>query len=1322
MDRPNMSISRLLPALTAIALLASLAAAQERTLTPEQMEELARKGELVESPDSLRPAKLPDLTKGQSPGERVEADVWHLGPTGIIGYTVGGLKGDQIEVRSVLKGAPAEGKVRWGDVILGVNGQRFVAGQNMGLLLGNAIIEAEKQENKGRLTLTVWRDDNFLKRNGKKDIAGADIDKLINKANDDDTLYDWMSSSQKEKESRSANFKDFPIDGHVSEVELTLEVLPPYSDTSPYDCPKATRILENACKVLDKQFQPDEQGRMGRGGSIQALALVASGKPEYVERVRKWVRSSSNKIWATPKEEDNPLHLPSKSWNMSFEGLDCALYYDATHDDYVLPALTRFAVRTAKGQDGGGTWGHNWAQPDFNGGQLHGMNPGYGALNAAGNRCFFLIALAQKLGIKDPEIDRAVYRSRRFFGSYVDRGGIPYGQHAAASTDDSNGKNAGVAYALLLLGDTYGARYFAQMSTHASFTRRGGHGHDWFWHWSPYAATLCGPRGTIATQRNLRWWFTLCRRFDGGFVTHSPTGSGELRDPTATYVLHYAVPLRQTLITGKDADQSLWWTDQEYSDLLAMARSQFYDPMLVEQSGMPWPERSTDELFRLLSFFKPNAREAVAKKLGERYKAGEKDILPRLAKLLESDHARFREGACIALEACGVDATLQYMSGLARLLQDPREFVRVRAAQAMTKASSSPQTQTAVLRAVVDTHDADTMSPNRFALALQDALFSGRTALGTNPFDAGIDGKLVWDALERIMTLDPATHGLMKEKHKTWSGDTVVRLAGPLVYTAEEEQIADQMFSARRPWSLALLERLGYQEAIEASVSYLRKRRDIPRPIRTKVWFKRGFVAPEPIVNNPAAARQYLPALKDWLLDQPLATAQYYKDEFSIPLAGLIATIESAKQAEPMPRLSAQVERLFQQELDRAGTPDARLAHCRQALADPARKDYFRMNAAMDHLVGSLGDKAVGDLLPYLGHAYWRLREHAQNLAAGLDMPAAESKLVEAFASADAGTAVGIVEVLGRSKSKAARATVEKAVAHESPAVRGAAARALVTIAGDEALPPILEMMAKATTNEELGGCEAALLLHAADPAWARRVRERAIAMLPAATPAVRDSAYWILAQLGGADSLGVLRDATQTKDESRFRSAVSALSYCRDPEAEAILLDAIRADPKSPRARFAADEGVRRMVIGPQGIGTRPIHEQLDYAEALLNLVLNNDTIAYLGRIHTGRCAFILQQAMRRGAPQSAAQAIVAATADLSAADDKDRKLAEKALIDTIEFIEVTYLRGGATQQDWRTYPMWKAISAQAGKNLLKISQPEKAPLPEFDNTDIGM
>ena len=58
--------------------------------------------------------------------------------------------------------------------------------------------------------------------------------------------------------------------------------------------------------------------------------------------------------------------------------------------------------------------------------------------------------LAQKLGIEHPAIDRAVERGQHFFSSYIDQGCIPYGDHGAYGSDDSNGKNTGIAFGLKL--------------------------------------------------------------------------------------------------------------------------------------------------------------------------------------------------------------------------------------------------------------------------------------------------------------------------------------------------------------------------------------------------------------------------------------------------------------------------------------------------------------------------------------------------------------------------------------------------------------------------------------------------------------------------------------------------------------------------------------------------------------------------------------------------------------------------------------------------------------------------------------------------------
>ena len=105
------------------------------------------------------------------------------------------------------------------------------------------------------------------------------------------------------------DLKNFPIDPMTLEVELTLRVFPSYSDTAPYDCPKTKQILEEAWKVLETRFVVDpKKPGSGKGGVLEANALVASGKPEHRKIVHDWVRSK-NSPWGPGKDPDESLYL-----------------------------------------------------------------------------------------------------------------------------------------------------------------------------------------------------------------------------------------------------------------------------------------------------------------------------------------------------------------------------------------------------------------------------------------------------------------------------------------------------------------------------------------------------------------------------------------------------------------------------------------------------------------------------------------------------------------------------------------------------------------------------------------------------------------------------------------------------------------------------------------------------------------------------------------------------------------------------------------------------------------------------------------------------
>jgi hypothetical protein len=1312
--------------LTLAALLVSPLPAEERTMTPEEMEKLAAGGDF--EPEVVeRPANLPDLTKGDPvpDGGKNPPPTWTLGPTGIVATFAGYYAGDQLQVQTTLKGSPSEGKLQWGDVLVGINGRKFQSGGELAQLIGNAIIEAEKEENAGRLSFMVWRDKNFIARSGKKDFASVDLDKLFAEARDDDSLYDWKPEEERAKEVRQMGFDQYPIDAETFEVELKLRTFPAYSDTAPYDCPKTRAILEDAWKVLEKKFIVDPNDKKsGRGGIIEAIALVASGKPEHREIVREWVRGPYSP-WKEPTEPIGAMFEPGyrgykgfQSWHKGFAGLYCAIYYDATGDDFVLPALRKYAIETAMGQSTLGSWGHTFAYPSFNGGKLHGMNPGYGALNAAGNRCFFLVTLARKLGIEDPEIDLAVERGRRFFGSYIDQGCIPYGDHGAYGSDDSNGKNTGVAFSLKLLGDDYGAKYFAMMSSHCAFTRRGGHGHDYHGNWSSWAANLCGPEVRAYNERNLRWRRTMCRMFDGSFVYHG--GYGPLRDPTATEVLHQSVVFAQTLITGKDPNKALYPTEREMKQLLASARGQFQDPWLKELAGTPWPERSTDEVFDLLDIFFPKARDSIAKELGKRYQAGEKAIADRLLKLLESDSARFRDGALRGLEACGSDVVLGSLSKLTPRLKDPADFVRITATRVISKVTDSGETQLAMLEATIAEPQAG--PPNSVRNTTQSALFAKNTTLANNPFDAGFDPESVRLALEHLILLDPAGKTFLSSRLDPWTKDTVVRVAGPLVHAAEEEQLGDQMFANRSRPARAVLDKFGYLEAVEATAHRLRMKAAIRRDARPYAGFKRPLVDPFLIEKNPAAFAGFTDFMRTVLTDNPNEAVTVKDDRtnwkpVSFTLNELLTTIEAKPGKVTMPSLADDVRSFLTAELAELDGTGAKLKKCRAILGDTASRADFRKLAAIDFLVETLGPDALPDLLPYLGHDYWRLRDHARKAASGMVSAGGADILAELFPSADAPAKAGILAVFALGDSKQGLATARTALSSDDPVVRAAAVGTLAAIEGTNAIEPVLAQLAKATDPLEIFACEDALLGFRDDAAAATTVRDGVLALLPGSDVPLRPSLYFILGRLGDATSLAALEKAAGTDSLSHLREVVTALSFSLSREADAILLRIAGTDKES--AKIVGAESVRRMVLGPKGFGDLTNAERMDFAEPMLKLDMDGKLIQFLGQVHDARALRALMYCLEKGV-RGAADALIANAEgiDRNSLSAADNKIAVKALKDVMEYIEVVHLRGGisAHMDKDDDYVGWKTRQARAGKAMLKLHQPETAPIPTID------
>lgn len=1302
----------------------------------------AAQGEIPELADIPRPDHLIDFTKGEvmPPVKKVGVRTLNLGPTGIVGIPNGWYEGDQIQVAVILPGSPAEGKLLPGDVVLGVAGNDFTPARHLGVDLGNAIIRAEEESGKGRLDLHIWRDLNYTKRGAPKDMLGVDLDDLFAKANEPQ-LYEWQEEEERDFSVNNEGYDEFPIVGMETNITLQLEVMGTYSATSPWKCPVAEKIREDALKVVANEFTPSENRRVRKRPNWPGvLALVGSGKPEYIALAKSWVHKQ-DKFTQDMNLDTDLRDMPYRgmqSWATGFDALEQAIYYDATGDEFVLPEIRKRAIWAAMGQNGGGSWGHTFSFPEFNGGELHKRNPGYGGMNNAGTRCFFLLTLAKKFGIEHPEIDDAIERATRFFGTYIDKGCIPYGYHPPWPSDDSNGKNYGATYAFHVLGNKYAAKFFAMHSANAAFSRRGGHGSATLWYYTPFSSFLAGPKPIMLAMRNMRWFYTLARRHDGSFVFQGKQAgiNGEnkgMRAATATHAMYYSVPLQKLIITGKDADKRFWMDDEDISELLLSARGQFTDPLLLKASGKPLEERSTDDLIDMLDHFYPNIRRSIAKELGKRFNAGENDIIPKVVALLSSTDARAREGACYTLTACGSDHVLANLSKIASLLDDPAEFVRMTAVKTMSMATDVKQPGKELellLKAAVDDYDGITMDHGNVRTAVKNALFGGKkqdvksSALYSNPFQMGFDPELVRSALENIITLDPS--GALSAE---WTRDTVIGLAGPVVHVASEMQMNDAMFAGpRQEVGKELLKKYGYREFYEADLDILRKRVKLDRDMRIGVEFLHrrklgylGYVTISALKENPSAYVEHLPAMIQWLQDEPL-TVVNEGEETSAWLGDLVTYVQDHTSKEKSTTyLRDDVFRSYTSELAKLPDVKAKVAYCRKTLANPKGRDYFRKLAAITHVKDMLGENAIPIMAPYFGHDQWRIRELVHDYAVDLVQAGALDQVVALLSSRDENQVIGVLEALADAGDSASLKAVGSVLKHTSPKVRGAAIQAAFRIAGDRAFDLVFRFLDDATKTDDFMGVESALLSRKEDPSFRIRVSEEAVSRLPGSSVPVRRSLAWLLAQIGGAENLKVLQlAAAHSDDKEDIENIVRALSLSPDQAANEVLI-AI-AEVGRLHLDIVAKHSYHRM-IGPEGLKSILDRERVDFAREILNRKLDKRMIQYLSRVYTGRSIQLLFEVMQKSDQTNlAATSIIGAAEGMKDPPADEAQIATDALTQVIEFIEVNYLRGGmqAHMSKEDNYLGWKNLQARAGKVLLKVHKPQETPVPTFDDMDL--
>jgi len=345
-----------------------------------------------------------------------------------------------------------------------------------------------------------------------------------------------------------------------------------YSATYPEACPKSEKILAELLHYL-AQHQNDE-GSFGDPvhNTFAPLALLASGKAEYLPAVERNIRYHCRETYAKDKRFFDLIN-----WSYMSAAIVLSEYYLATGEKWVLPELQEVHDHLAKSQylhmsqinpkakkshpdsypkgpeDSHGGWGHN---PGFEGYGPIAMLTGQGAL---------AYSLMQRCGIT---IDRKKHDAAYdFLRKGTGRNGyVWYGDEMGGGPDGwADMGRTGATGIANFLSPYPESVYRERALAHARVI--GQHPQSFpDTHGSPamgMAYTVLAANLEADSFRNLmdanRWWFTMAHCNDGTFYyqpNRDNAGYGSDARMTASCVVAFifTVPRRSLVITGKPSN------------------------------------------------------------------------------------------------------------------------------------------------------------------------------------------------------------------------------------------------------------------------------------------------------------------------------------------------------------------------------------------------------------------------------------------------------------------------------------------------------------------------------------------------------------------------------------------------------------------------------------------------------------------------------------------------------------------------------------------------------------------------------------------------
>jgi hypothetical protein len=521
------------------------------------------------------------------------------------------------------------------------------------------------------------------------------------------------------------------------QVKIKLSPIGSYSATAPYNCSKTDKIIKETAELLIKSKES------GRATQTVILGLMATGEKKYLDVVGEKIHSGGL-LDIDPKAVEAYLkggssEFGSTGWTWGYDLLALGEYYLLTKDEKVLSAIRTKALGLAKGQDGLGLYGHRVARGPKR------RAPGYGVMNQPSISNLMGMLIAQKCGINDPVLDKAIEKTYAYVSDVAWRGGFTYGSGGAwAEHWNNNGTSGSAAICMSLKGNQEGARFFSQAAATSYDSLTSGHASSFFNPlWTPLGASLSGPEVTQQFFKRALWYFNGERDWKGGFPQISSAGA-----VAGQALLTYCLPRKALLITGREADSSIHVKGDEVNKVIL--RSKF-----------DYGKASTEDLIEMLKDPFVQVRMKVKKELSRRTGRGTKinsGLMKKILAMMEGGGEQIKVDVISYLGGCHADVLNKYVEFLGQMVRNEKQTLKVRVAAAsalgskVLGAASVPYVKD-ILELVLE----KPTEPDPFRKienTLSKALSSIMKYSGTKPMDkeSMVEKKLVYEVSNRFLS------------------------------------------------------------------------------------------------------------------------------------------------------------------------------------------------------------------------------------------------------------------------------------------------------------------------------------------------------------------------------------------------------------------------------------------------------------------------------------------------------------------------------------------------------------------------------------------